>query len=105
MDELLAQLTSHLRGIWRRRWTGLAVQPDIDQQLTILSRTLVSRPNVERLIRMTDMDLQAKSSSDKEGMIDRIQRTVRISTAGRDNLYTIGYQDSDPGQAKRVVQS
>src|SRR5215470_5686005 len=147
MDELLAQLTSHLRGIWRRRWigvavawlaavigaavvmnipdryessarvyvdtqsvlkpllSGLAVQPDIDQQLTILSRTLVSRPNVERLIRMTDMDLQAKSSSDKEGMIDRIQRTVRISTAGRDNLYTIGYQDSDPGQAKRVVQS
>src|SRR4249920_3722065 len=147
MDELLAQLTSHLRGIWRRRWiglgvawlaavigagvvvntpdryeasarvfvdtqsvlkpllSGLAVQPDIEQQLTILSRTLVSRPNVERLIRMTDMDLQAKSASQKEDMIDRLQRTVKISTAGRDNLYSIGYQDSDPNQAKRVVQS
>ena len=27
---------------------GLAVQPDIDQQISMLSRTLISRPNVEK---------------------------------------------------------
>jgi polysaccharide chain length determinant protein (PEP-CTERM system associated) len=30
---------------------------------------------------------------------------VKISSVGRDNLYSIGYQDPDPEQAKRVVQS
>ncbi len=147
MDELLAQLTAYLRGIWHRRWigiaiawlvalgagaavmrmpdrfeasarvfvdtqtvlrpllSGLAVQPDLDQQLGILSRTLVSRPNVERLMRMTDMDLQVKSPAEKEEMIERMMRTVKISSIGRDNLYQIGYQDPEPEQAKRVVQS
>jgi hypothetical protein len=27
--------------------SGLAVQPNVDQQINILSRTLISRPNVE----------------------------------------------------------
>lgn len=147
MDELLAQLTAHLRGIWHRRWisigvawlaaivgvgvitripdryeasarlyvdtqsvlrpllSGLAVQPDIDQQLAILSRTLVSRPNIERLIRMTDMDLQVRTAAQKEELIEKLSRTVKMSSAGRDNLYSIGFQDPDPEQAKRVVQS
>ena len=147
MDELLAQLTSHLRGVWHRRWigigvawlvaliggavvmrvpdryeararvyvdtqsvlrpllSGLAVQPDLDQQLGILSRTLVSRPNLERLIRMTDMDLQVRTPAQKEDLIERLTRTVKISSVGRENLYSIGYQDPDPDQAKRVVQS
>jgi len=147
MDQILAQLISYLRGIWRRRWvgigvawlaaivgivavsrlpdryeasarvyvdtqsllrpllSGLAVQPDLDQQLAILGRTMVSRPNIERLIRMTDMDLQVNSAAQKDELIERLQRTVKITSTGRDNLYTIGYQDADPNQAKRVVQS
>jgi polysaccharide chain length determinant protein (PEP-CTERM system associated) len=147
MDELLAQLTAYLRGVWHRRWigiavawlvalgagaavmrmpdrfeasarvyvdtqsvlrpllSGLAVQPDLDQQLGILSRTLVSRPNLERLMRMTDMDLRAKSPAEKDEMIERLTRTVKISSVGRDNLYSIGYQDPDADQAKRVVQA
>ncbi|MGH7341962.1 MAG: XrtA system polysaccharide chain length determinant [Candidatus Rokuibacteriota bacterium] len=147
MDELLAQLTAYSRGIWHRRWigiavawlvalvggaivmqmpdryeasarvyvdtqsvlrpllSGLAVQPDIDQQLTILSRTLVSRPNVERLLRMSDMDLQVRSAVQKEEVILELQKNVKISSAGRDNLYSISYQDPAPAQAQRIVQS
>ena len=147
MDELLAQLTAYSRGVWHRRWlgiavawlvalvggaivmqmpdryeasarvyvdtqsvlrpllSGLAVQPAIDQQLAILSRTLVSRPNVERLIRMSDMDLQVQSAVQKEELITKLQTTVKISSAGRDNLYSISYQDPQPAQAQRIVQS
>jgi polysaccharide chain length determinant protein (PEP-CTERM system associated) len=147
MDELLTQLIAHLRGIWRRRWvgiavawlvglvaaavvlrmpdmyeasarvhvdtqsvlrpllSGLAVQPNLDQQVAMVSRTLISRPNVERLIRMTDMDLKVTSPAEKEDMIESLQRTLKITGVARDNLYSISYRDSGPDQAKRVVQS
>ena len=84
---------------------GLAVQPNIEQQVTMLSRTLISRPNVERLVRMADLDLNIKSKSDQEALIDRLMKTLEIKSTGRDNLYTLAYRDSDPEKAKRVVQS
>src|SRR5947207_15315556 len=99
MTDLLQMVLLHLRGMWHRRWIGLAVawlvaivattiiyripdkyeasarvyvdtesllkpllaglaiQPNIEQQVALISRTLVSRPNVERLVRMADLDL------------------------------------------------
>ncbi len=103
--EASARVYVDTQSVLRPLLSGLAVQPDINQQLAILSRTLVSRPNVERLIRMSDMDLQARSAMDKEELIERLQKTVKISSAGRDNLYSISYQDPAPAQAQRVVQS
>jgi polysaccharide chain length determinant protein (PEP-CTERM system associated) len=85
--------------------SGLAVQPDLNQRLTILSRTLISRPNIEKLIRMTDMDLHLQSPEQRDALIERLTRSVSIASAGRDNLYTLAYRDSDPEQAKRVVQA
>jgi polysaccharide chain length determinant protein (PEP-CTERM system associated) len=147
MDQLIRQLNAYLRGMWHRRWigvavawivalggavavlripdryeasarvyvdtdsvlrpllSGLAVQPDLNQRLTILSRTLISRPNVEKLIRMTDMDLALQSPEQRDRLIDTMTRQIRIASAGRDNLYTLAYRDSDPDQAKRIVQS
>jgi polysaccharide chain length determinant protein (PEP-CTERM system associated) len=84
---------------------GLAVQPNIEQQVTMLSRTLISRPNVERLVRMADLDLNIKSKTDQDELVDKLMKTLEIKSAGRDNLYTLAYRDSEPDKAKRVVQS
>jgi len=85
--------------------SGLAIPANIDQQISMLSRTLISRPNVEKLMRMADLDLGVKSKEDQEKMIDTLIRTLQISGAGRDNLYTLAFRDPDPERAKRVVQS
>lgn len=84
---------------------GLAVQPNIEQQVTMLSRTLISRPNMERLVRMADLDLNIKSKADQEEMIEKLTKALAIASLGRDNLYTLSYRDSDPEKAKRVVQA
>ncbi|MDH4393702.1 MAG: Wzz/FepE/Etk N-terminal domain-containing protein [Aquabacterium sp.] len=147
MEELIAQVTSFARGMWRFRWTGLivawivgvvgavvafkvpdryeaaarifvdtqsilkplmsglAVQPNVDQQVAMLSRTLISRPNIEKLIRMADLDLKSESKAQQDGLIEGLTRTLEIKSAGRDNLYTLNYVDADKDKAKRVIQS
>ena len=131
MDELLQQVLTALRGMWRRRWiglavawavavigavvllripdryeatarvyvdtqtvlkplmAGLAVQPNVDEQINMLARTLIARPNVEKIIRSADLDLAAKTQIDKDktrrlgDAADQVQqrRAARTSTA------------------------
>ena len=103
--EATARVYVDTQSILKPLMSGLTVQPDVEQQLAILSRTLISRPNIEKLVRMTDMDLSIKSSEQRERLVDRLMRTVYIGSVGRENLYTIGYRDPNPAQARRVVQS
>ena len=83
---------------------GLTVQPNVDQEVTMLSRTLISRPNLEKLVRMTDLDLEIKTSEQRENLLDGLSRTVYIKSIGQ-NLYSIGFTHKDRAQATRVVQS
>ena len=147
MEELLGQVLSVAKGMWKHRWpalavawfmaavgvvvvlaipdryeasarifvdtqsilkplmSGLAVQPNVEQQVTMLSRTLLSRPNIEKLIRMADLDLSSTSKDAQEALIENLSKTLQIKNVGRDNLYTLSYQDPSPDKAKRVVQS
>ena len=147
MDEVIRQVLTILRAMWKHRWvgiavawvvgligagvvlrvpdkfeasariyvdtqsilkplmSGLAVQPNVEQQVMMLSRTLISRPNVEKLIRMADMDLGNKSKAEQDALVERLMGELKIQSAGRDNLYTLAFRDPEPEKAKRVVQS
>src|SRR6476661_9029479 len=147
MKDILNQAIAHLRGMWHRRWiglatawivaivgvavvyriperyeasarvyvdtesllrpllAGLAIQPNLDQQVSLMSRTLISRPNVEKLVRMADLDLRTTSNADREELIDSITKTIRLEGNVQSNLYVISYRDSNPDQARKVVQS
>ncbi len=147
MEELVRQLTTFGRDMWKYRWhglavawlvaivgvavamrvpdryeasariyvdtqtilrplmSGLAVQPNIDQQVAMLSRTLISRPNVEKVIRMADLDLANESKRQQDARIEALMKELEIKSTNRDNLYTISYRNSNPDTAKRVIQS
>ncbi len=147
MDELLQQLIGRLRGMWHRRWiglatawivgiiavgvamriperyeasarvyvdtqsllrplmAGLAIQPNLDQQVALISRTLISRPNVEKLVHMADLDLRLTSPAAREDLIDRMMKEVQLTGDAKNNLYIISYRNPSPDTAKNVVQS
>src|SRR5688572_4268602 len=152
MDQLLDQLIGYLRGIWLRRYWGLAaawvaavaglsyallvpsqyeanaqvyvdtesvlkplmqglvIQPNVDQQVDILSRTLLSRLNVERLVHMAELDAGIKDEAQRSDLIERIARTVQVTAVKdargqRTNLFFLSYRDTDPRNAKHVVES
>jgi len=147
MEEIIRQVLSILRGMWKFRWpglivawvvslvgvvvvfkipdeyeasariyvdtqsilkplmAGLTIQPNIEQQVGMLSRTLISRPNIEKLVRMADLDLKSDSKNDQEALIARLTKDIQIRNTGRDNLYTLAFKDSEQDKAKRVIQS
>lgn len=103
--EASARIFVDTQSILQPLMSGLAVQPNTEQQVVMLSRTLLSRPNMEKLVRMADLDLGAKSRAAQDGLIDSLISTIRIQTTTRDNLYTLSFRDTNPERAKRVVQS
>jgi len=103
--EATARVYVDTQSVLKPLLAGLAVQPNVEQEVAILSRTLISRPNMQKLVRMTDMDLAVRSEEERERLIDSVMRTLYIKGAGRDNLYAIGFVDPKPAQATRVVQS
>lgn len=103
--EASARIYVDTQSILKPLMSGLAVQPNVEQQVTMLSRTLISRPNVEKLVRMADLDLKNQSKAQQEATIETVTSNLSIQSSGRDNLYILGYRDNDAETAKRVVQS
>ena len=103
--EASARIFVDTQSILKPLMSGLAVQPNIEQQVMMLSRTLISRPNVEKLVRMADLDLNIKGKTEQDALVDGLMKTLSIQSVGRDNLYSLSYRDTDPGKAQRVVQA
>ena len=103
--EASARIYVDTQSILKPLMSGLAMQPNVEQQVMILSRTLISRPNVEKLVRMADLDLKNQSKVKQDALIERVMKSLSIQSTARDNLYTLAYRDADPESAKRVVQS
>jgi len=85
--------------------SGLAAEPNVEQQIKLMTRQLVSRPTLEKVARMTDLDVKAKTPEQTEQMLNGLAGKISIADAGRENLYTISYQDANGDLAKKVVQS
>ena len=152
MDKLLDQLVGYARGIWLRRFwglaaawlvaviglsvaialppqyeataqvyvdtesvlkplmQGLAIQPNVDQQVDMLSRTLLSRPNLERLVHSAQLDAGITDDEHRSRLIDRVVdalqfTAVKDARGQRTNLFVLTYRDRDPQSAKRVIES
>jgi polysaccharide chain length determinant protein (PEP-CTERM system associated) len=84
--------------------SGLAADSAPQSQLELIQRTLLSRPNLEKVISKTDLDLTVANPSDRERLIKRLSNDIRVVPQTR-NLFTITYRDGSPKLAHDVVQS
>jgi len=84
---------------------GLTVETNPNTQIRLMVRTLLSRPNLERISRMTDLDVQANNSEEYEVIIKHLKNNIKISSVGRENIYTLSIEDKDPEMAKSIVRS
>ena len=83
---------------------GLAADSAPTSQLEMLQRTLLSRPNLEKLISKTDLDLSAAGPSDRERLLQGLAQAIQVKPQTR-NLFTITYRNTSPKLAHDVVQT
>lgn len=85
---------------------GLTIQPDVDERVALMSKTLLSRPNLEKLMRMADLDLHVKTDLEEEKLLADLKSSVSLQ-GDRQNtsLYSLSFKHQDRDTAKRVVQS
>jgi len=88
---------------------GLTVQPDVDQRLLIMTKTLLSRPNLEKVVSEADLDLALTTPREKEALINGLAKEIKLVSTktrqrGQNNLYTLSYIHHDPATAKQVIQ-
>ncbi|MEI6893684.1 MAG: XrtA system polysaccharide chain length determinant [Colwellia sp.] len=84
---------------------GLTVETNPNTQIRLMVKTLLSRPNLERISRMTDLDVQADTSEEYEAIINSLKNNIKISGFGRENIYTLSTENKDPEMAKNIVRS
>ena len=75
----------------------LAVQQDVQRQVDVMRRTLLTRPNVE-------LDLSVSTPIELEQLIERLAKDIEIRTEGQ-NIFSIEYSASRPRLAQRIVDT
>jgi len=83
---------------------GLTFDDGSAARLDVLQRTLLSRPNLEKLISKTALELDLSGASDRERMVDGLATTIKITPQTR-NLFTISYRNASPRLAYEVVRT
>lgn len=101
-----AKLYVDTNSVLRPLLRGLAVTPNINQRMTMLSKTLLSRPNLEKLGRMTDLDLLATNEQAKDNLVNRLRNSISLSGERRNSsIYNISVKDRDRETARRITQA
>ncbi|WP_419729324.1 XrtA system polysaccharide chain length determinant [Lichenicola sp.] len=83
---------------------GIALDDPLAAQIEELQRTLLSRPNLEKLVSETDLSLFVVRPDDLERMVAALGTQIEVVPQTR-NLFTITYRNSNPRLAYDVVRT
>ena len=83
---------------------GIAAPTDVMNEVNIVVREIVSRPNLAEVAQKTDLALRAKTNDEFQDLLTSLQRRINV-TGNRDGVYSISFQDADRDKALAVVDS
>ncbi len=83
---------------------GIAIGGDINSEVALLQRTLLSRPNLDSLISKADLLTGPDTLSAREALVKKLSETIHIIPES-DSLFTIAYSSRNPRRAYNVVQA
>jgi len=81
---------------------GLTASENLVDEVDLVSKAMLTRPNLTEVARQTDLDLRANTPQQMEVLITELQERVTIR-GGRDRIFTISYEDQNKAKAVEVV--
>jgi len=84
---------------------GMTVSNNPDEQVRLMVKTLLSRPNLEKILRMADLDILANNQNEFDILISQLASNIKLARTSKDNLYTISYSGNNPIKATQIVQA
>ena len=103
--EASARVYVDTQSILKPLLSSMTTVPNLEQQVMFMRRTLISRPNVERLMRMVDLDVKAKDTKEHDKLVDELMSQIKVTGTERDDIYTITYVSDNAKLGKDVVSS
>ena len=90
----------------RKVVSNLGMEPNVNSRMFLVRQALLSRGQLEDVIRQTDLDISASTDADMEALIARLRERINFG-AGRSreasNLYEISYLHESRETALAVV--
>ena len=103
--EASARVYVDTQSILKPLLSGMTMLPNLEQQVLFMRRTLISRPNVERVAREVDLDVKATDAKEMTKLVDDMMANIKIAGTERDDIYTISYTGTSAREGKDVVQA
>ena len=83
---------------------GIAADSSMADQIDLLQHMLLSRPNLEKIIAKTDLQLDARTPADLERLVLRLGTAIKVNAQTR-NIFSIAFRSPDRQLAYDVVQA
>ena len=85
---------------------GLVIEPDLEQRMRLLSKTLKSRSNMDKLAQMSELAINNGTSNNIKISVDDLVSNIQLTNSRTsENIYTISYTNRDPRVATVVVEN
>ncbi|WOH36643.1 GNVR domain-containing protein [Thalassotalea fonticola] len=103
--EASARVYVDTQSLLRPLMKGVMVETDPDLQIQLMIKTLLSRSNLERIVKMTEMDSMVKNSDEFESLIEDLKDDIVIYSSGQENIYTLSIKEKTPQLAQSIIEA
>ena len=83
----------------------LTVSTDPMEQVTLMTRALLTKSHLETVVAATGLDARTGTQAERDRQLQRLQETIQVTKSSGEQVYTIWYSDHDPAMAQAVVQA
>lgn len=83
---------------------GISVDVNMNRQADVMRQTLLSRPNLEKVLALTRFDFAAKTPEELDKAIQKLQIGIKVQPQGKE-VFSISFLHRNAVKAKDIVQS
>lgn len=98
-----AQVYVDTDSVLRPLLRGISTENDVMSKVELMTRALMSRPNLLEVAQKTDLDLRAGTEQELEDLLTSMRSKLTILASGN-NVYSISFRDTEPQMTRDVVQ-